>query len=148
MNCPHCKKEIKPKPQKSIPIKMWQKDDIEFIVGAQTTKLITKNHPGINKKLFKARNRQKAAQAINDCMVKHGYEIAELLKICEWVCKHPFWKKQFQAVPKLARNDNGSTGITLVWIDRFKLEMNNDLTMLTGKSVSSINEAFSFEEKE
>jgi len=143
-NCPHCGEEIKPKPRKKALIKTWNVLDAEYYLALEITYLIITNHQSLKRKLSTWHYRQKAAQSISDCKIKHGYEVAELLKICEWVCSNPFWKKQFQAVPKLTRKDNGSTGIILVWIDRFKMEMENSGNR---KSVQSINEAFIFEEK-
>lgn len=140
MICPHCKKEIKPKPRKKVSIKRWDILDVEYVLACDITNFIMSNHPSLKENLSTEHYRQKATQAISDCMVKHGYEINIILEICEWVCSDPFWKKQFQAVPKLTRKDNGSTGLTLKWIHRFENEMKKD----GRRSFKSIKENFEF----
>jgi len=140
--CPHCHKEIKPKPRKKPLIEKWDILDVEYVLACDITNLIICNHPSLKKNLSTEHYRQKAAQAINDCVIKYGYSLDTTLGICMWVCSDPFWRNQLQAVPKLTRRDNGKTGIGMVWIDRFKLEMEKSRN---GKSVESINEAFSFD---
>lgn len=136
MICPHCKKEIKPKPRKKDSVRKWRKDSIEMLTAHWITDIIVRNHPALKNKLKISLNRQKAAQAIYECKEKEGYAYSKTFSICRWVCDNEFWKKQFQAVPKLTRNDNGNTGITLKWIQRFENEMRKD-SRRTAEDISS-----------
>ena len=132
-------KEIKPKPRKKTTRK-WKKTEKELKAAKLITAMIVDNHKTLSEKLNDSKNMQKAAQAIDDCTQKHGYDRFRVFKICEWVCKHDFWKKQFQSVMKLTRNDNGSTGVRLKWIQRFENEMKKS----SFKSVDEISESFNF----
>lgn len=139
MKCPHCQKEIKPKPRKKALVKTWENDSSEMLLADMIKDMIVRNHPALKDKLNIAGNRQKAAQTIYDCG-KVGYSQTKILCICDWVCINEFWKKQFQAVPKLTRNDNGSLGITLKWIQRFENEMKKD----SRRTTEDISKHFDF----
>jgi len=115
MICPHCQKEIKPKPRKKSISKFWRSYSNEILLADMIKDMIVRNHPALKDKLSIAGNRQKAAQAIYDCG-KEGYVNTKIFDICRWVCHNDFWKKQFQSVMKLTRKDNGSTGLSLKWI--------------------------------
>jgi len=139
MICPHCKKEIKPKQKSNTAKKEWSIYDKEFILACNITILIIQNHPTLREKLSAPHYRRKAAQAVADC-IRDGFLFKDVWEICRWVCGHDFWKKQFQSVMKLTRKDNGSTGLSLKWIQRFENEMKKD----GRRSVESISESFEF----
>jgi len=139
MRCPHCKKEIKPKQKSNTAKKEWSIDDHEFTLALNITALIIKNHPTFEKKLSTSHYRKKAAQAVAEC-IKEGFLFQDVWEICQWVCRHEFWKNQFQSTMKLTRKDNGNTGLSLKWIQRFENEMKKD----GRRSIESISDSFEF----